>query len=340
MSYQKSGVDIHAADEWVNFLGSRFEKPQQLISGIGEYAAVYALNDEQHIALSCDGVGTKLLWTVEGLGAARDLAQDLVAMNVNDVLCVGADPLLFLDYLAVGSKEMLKSGGLLQDFVKGLHESSRLCGQFVVGGETAQMPDLYGKHGFDCAGFSLGTLDPKNYLHCRNIEAGDELWGWKSSGPHSNGFSWLRKIFNEKQDRNFIVQHLMKPTDLYVERFKKFRIFSKQNGGLLKGAFHITGSGFLNLLRTQPEGRSLGFDMEYFPEDLPLWLDEVKKRAQCSYAELAQTFNMGFGFMLVVKAKHGIDPEQMRAFGLQYLGKAIDENVVRVKTPKWSFEIK
>ncbi len=336
--YAQSGVDTQAADEWVNRIAAQVtatapaELTQRLVSGVGDYAAVYALSDDQWIALSCDGVGTKILWAKQGVGRPEDLAQDLLAMNANDVLCVGARPRLFLDYLAVGSKDLLKEGGALSRFLAGLFQACAQTGQMCVGGETAQMPELYPNGAFDLAGFSVGFMKPSDRLSVENIRVGAEFWAWESSGPHSNGFSWLRKLYAADRDRA-AVETLMKPTRLYVREMDTLREGLAQAGALtaLQAAFHITGSGWLNLLRAQPKGRSVGFDLHAWPQTEAAWVRDLRARAQASEQELFTTFNMGWGFGVVldpsVSQKHR---SLLDSVGLRHLGRVIDQPIVKI----------
>lgn len=340
--YKNSGgVDTRLADQWVERLQDSAKKyvnaglASKMKSGIGDYASVYELSSQQWVATSCDGVGTKLLWTLEGLGRVEDLACDLLAMNANDVLCVGAKPTLFLDYLALGSHSLLEKGGLLENFVGALQKLCFESGQMLVGGETAQMPDLYqGKH-FDLAGFSVGFLEPEQFLSIENVQVGAELWAWPSSGPHSNGYSWLRKIFDSTKDKSFIEQHLMKPTKLYVNEFLDFQktLTAMNELSALQAAFHITGSGYLNLVRAQPKGRSLGFDLcEWnFEKELPMWVSELRKRSGATLEELATSFNCGWGMILVLDQKFtSQNLSVLQKFGLRKLGKVTDGDAVLI----------
>ncbi len=338
-NYKNVGVDTDAADEWVARLASLTarapaEIKNKLRSGVGDYAAVFEHSNSQWLATSCDGVGTKILWAEQGLGSAKDLAQDLVAMNANDLLCVGARPTLFLDYLAIGSKDLLKPGALVAEFIAGLIEVCNSSGQMVIGGETAQMPDLYEPTGFDVAGFSIGFLKPEEFLSVENITEGSEVWGWPSSGPHSNGFSWLRKIFDSKKDAAFIRENLMKPTRLYVNDFLDLRselsLLDTSFKKPIQAAFHITGSGLLNFLRAQPKNRKIGFDLKNWPK-MPGWVEEIRSRTGAAPADLYKAFNMGIGFSIVLapdvaqRARPLLNSKQ-----LVHLGSVISEPVVRV----------
>ena len=263
-SYKNSGVDIRADEAWVDFLQNmalpeaeraRLQSVQdKIVTRMGEYASVYALSEHNWVATATDGIGTKLIWALQGLGSMQDLAQDLVAMNVNDLLCVGARPTLFLDYLAIASSAMMAENGVMRDFLKGIQLACARSGALLVGGETAQMPDLYNEGDFDAAGMSVGFLAPEDYLHVDNVVPGSQVWAWESSGPHSNGYTWLRKLFDKDSDHDFIRRQLMPPTKLYVSDFLKFRDSLGSDRRALQGAYHITGSGLLNLLRIQPQG--------------------------------------------------------------------------------------
>jgi phosphoribosylformylglycinamidine cyclo-ligase len=340
-SYKNSGVDTGAADTWVAEIaritqgGQPIEggaRPERVVSGVGDYASIYALSDDQWIATSCDGIGTKLLWALEGLGSPEAIAQDLVAMNVNDLICVGARPLLFLDYLAVGSKDLFRGDdSLLKRFIKGIHAACLQSGCLLVGGETAQMPDLYEPTDFDVAGFAVGTMQPADRLGVHRVQPGAELWGWASSGPHSNGYTWLRQIFKEARDGDFVRDVLMKPTQLYVRPLAELRAKLKAaaRAEALQAAYHITGSGLLNLLRAQPEGRVVGFDLDAWPSGDPVWLSEVMKRTKAPLEELFSTFNCGFGMILVFDA--GTPAALLEGAGLKRLGRCIEEPVIRIR---------
>ncbi|MEZ4815901.1 MAG: AIR synthase related protein [Bdellovibrionota bacterium] len=332
MSYKSSGVDTSAADNWVEGIQKKLGA-QQLLSGVGDYAAVYEMNKEELLATSCDGIGTKILWSLDGHGSAKALAQDLIAMNVNDVLCTGATPKLFLDYLACSGKEVLVEGSFLKNFIHGLIEVCAEHGQILAGGETAQMPDLYKGDNFDAAGFSVGFLKKNEFIRFSNLKPGMPVYGWKSAGPHSNGFSWLRKIFDTSKDAAFITEHLMAPTEIYISRFLQARsliestLESKKDNSLV-AAYHITGSGLLNLLRSQS---SVGFDLNLWPMELPIWIQEIQKRTKASATELFSTFNCGFGFLFATEKV--LSAEQVESLGLTELGKTT--NTFEVNIPNF-----
>jgi len=338
-SYEESGVNTTAADAWVERLASITGEGasalrSRLKESIGSYAAVFELSADRWIASSCDGVGTKLLWTLEGLGSPEDLAQDLVGMNVNDLLCVGARPLIFLDYVAFSDGAFLEKGGTLDRFIKGLHAACLKAESLLVGGETAQMPDFYKPGHFDISGFAVGEMQPQDWLSVNHIEAGSEMWAWPSSGPHSNGFSWLRKLFDPKKDESFIRKELMAPTALYVSDFRRLKEVLKANSlaTAFQGAYHITGSGMLNLLRAQPQGRELGFVFEDGWQ-LPSWALAVKERSQATDTELYSTFNMGLGMITILKSGLPASVEaSLQQIGLKRVGRVDETPRVQIKS--------
>jgi phosphoribosylformylglycinamidine cyclo-ligase len=324
MSYKNSGVDVHAADQWVEGIQNKIGT-QELISGVGDYAAVYKLNDREWVATSCDGIGTKILWTLKGIGTPKDLAQDLLAMNVNDVLCTGATPKLFLDYIACSGKEALQENGFLKKFIYGLADICKENEQILAGGETAQMPDLYKGEEFDTAGFSVGFMEPENYIHPQKLEEGAELWGWTSNGPHSNGFTWLRKLFDSEKDAETIRNYFMAPTRIYIKEFRDLR--KKLEAHSCLAAYHVTGSGLLNLLRSQNQW---GFELTHWPKELPSWLQVIQERSKASNAELLSTFNGGYGFIVAIKKAGAQQSTLLEQSGLKFLGSVSSKPGVRI----------
>lgn len=332
--YAKAGVDTAAADVWVESIKDGENGPKELSdrlrAGVGSYAAVFEQTKDQWLALSCDGVGSKLLWTIEGAGEPEDLAQDLVAMNVNDLLCVGARPQLFMDYLAVASKEMLQKGGLLDRFMGGLRRVMQDQSMLLVGGETAQLPEIYKQGHFDLAGFVTGTVGPDDYLAPDRLSSGQALWAWPSSGPHSNGFSLLRKLFSSLNDRSFVRDHLMAPTRIYTKDFFGLReeLKAAKCSAALRGAFHITGSGFDNFLRYTDRSFGVRLDAKSFWQDLP-WIESLRLHG-LSDKELLKTFNCGWGFVLVVDEKSLSDRIDLADFGVVRIGETTGTSEVLI----------
>ncbi len=292
MDYKQAGVDVEAGDALVDWLRSQQKSkgPHQdkLISGIGGFAALFRADFksmEEPCLVSCtDGVGTKVK-LASHFGRFGEVAQDLVAMCVNDMICSGAQPLFFLDYYACGQLDLNSAKDFLSGVQKACHESD--CA--LIGGETAEMPGVYQKGDFDCAGFSVGVVDRKKVLGRDRVEVGDQLIAVASSGFHSNGFSLLRKVF--EKDLNDWEEQLMRPTALYVQL-----VHQLLKNHTLHAIAHVTGGGMDNLPRVLPKGTLAKLKAWKIP---PEFL-EVQKRAKLSMESLLQTLNCGIGLVLVL----------------------------------------
>jgi len=308
INYQQSGVDPEKAakilERFGNFMKTRPRDPN-VISGIGPFAACYSLKDlvnkydDPVLVTSCDGVGTKAKLALEW-GAIEGLGQDLVAMNVNDLLCVGAKPLFFLDYYACGKLSETQLFTLLQSIQHGCE----IAGCALVGGETAEMPGVYQGEDFDLAGFTVGMTDRSHILGAQKVKPGDRLIAIASSGIHSNGYSLVRKICErEKIQPNDMSpfngqtwkQALLAPTTIYVPLLKD--ILPK-----LHAAAHITGGGlFENLPRVLPNGTVAKVSSASWRiSEIFLWLQE---KSGITTKELLSTFNCGVGMILVCDEK-------------------------------------
>src|SRR3954470_19336416 len=191
LNYAQSGVDREAADRLVERIAvmAKTTSNRKVKASVGGYASLFELDKKRWLAASTDGVGTKLKLAFR-LKEHRTVGIDLVAMSVNDLLCVGAEPLFFLDYFATGRLEL----GVAEQVLEGITEGCRQAGCALVGGETAEMPDFYSAGEYDLGGFAVGIVDPKKALPSKKIKPGDALIGIASSGVHSNGFSLLRKL--------------------------------------------------------------------------------------------------------------------------------------------------
>lgn len=306
MTYQAVGVDVRGEPEALKRLAevlkptANFLPVGRLSLGIGYFAAVVQLTDEIAIAISTDGVGTKLL-VAEMLDKYDTVGIDCVAMNVNDVLCVGAKPAIFVDYLAV---ERLDPD-VVEQIAKGLAEGARQAGVAIVGGELAQIKEMLkgvekGK-GFDLVGTCVGVLHPQKVIIGQDIRSGDVVIGLESNGIHSNGLTLARRIFFDLEKWSptqfvpelncTIGEELLKPTRIYV---KSVLPVLEQVG--VKALVHITGGGFLNLLRVQAPCQ---FVLDELPEPPPIFT-LIRKLGQVPSPEMFTTFNMGVGFCLVV----------------------------------------
>jgi phosphoribosylaminoimidazole synthetase len=291
LDYAKSGVNREAADLLVEKIAVMAKKTldRRVKASIGGYASLFELDKKRWLAASTDGVGTKLKLAFR-LGNHRTVGIDLVAMSVNDLLCVGAEPLFFLDYFATGKL----NSGVAEQVLEGIVEGCKQAGCALVGGETAEMPDFYSDGEYDLGGFAVGQVNPKNVLPRKEIKAGDVLIGIASSGVHSNGFSLLRKLIPQGAEGNQIAKDLLTPTKIYARSLMPIL-----EDRLVQGMAHITGSGYLNVPRMS-EKVSYEIELPPLSERAPIY-PWVIENARLSLSELAQTFNLGVGMVLVVK---------------------------------------
>lgn len=292
MDYKKSGVDVEKADLFVERIKKLVPQTfnENVMQGIGGFAAVYKLSEEQYIASCTDGVGTKLKLAQE-TNQHYGIGIDLVAMCVNDLLCVGAQPLFFLDYMAFGKLNTQVSEELIAGMVDGCKQS----GMALIGGETAEMPGLYEHDEYDLAGFSVGNLKKSDMYSEENLQNGDVLIGIASSGFHSNGYSLLRQLVksNEKE----LVDQLLVPTRIYVSLIHQIQ---KKFPQVIKAMAHITGGGIENIPRMSEK---FDYDIQGWPHsnELPPVFSTIEQRSKLSRLELLKTFNMGIGLVLIVK---------------------------------------
>jgi len=297
LSYKECGVDRASGDHFVDRIKTLLcgmPVDPRVRQGIGGFAALYDMGDGRFLASGTDGVGTKLKLAQE-LGIHHTLGIDLVAMCVNDILCTGARPLFFLDYLAFGKLEGQLSSALMEGIVAGCKEG----GLALVGGETAEMPGVYAQGEYDMAGFCVGEVYAKDLLEGKNINDGDLIIGLASSGFHSNGFGLLRKLFEHASLEE--KRQLLTPTAIYTKAVFKLK---ELLGSDLKGLAHMTGSGLYNiprisaqvdyLLTSWPKVQASG---SLFEKALQLLGNNVR--------ECFETFNMGIGMVAVVDASTG-----------------------------------
>lgn len=297
IDYKTSGVDVHKADAFVDRIKTLVPTTfnEQVLQGIGGFAAVYKLNEQKYLASCTDGVGTKLK-LAQKLDKHHGIGIDLVAMCVNDLLCVGARPMFFLDYMAFGKLDTRVSEELIAGMVDGCQQS----GMALIGGETAEMPGVYQDGEYDLAGFSVGDLTPEDMFTEKLMEEGDVLIGLASSGFHSNGYSLLRKLV--KDDETELMEQLLEPTKIYVEIFNQLR--QKFPTALLASA-HMTGGGIDNIPRMS---ESFDYDITYWPktEEMAPVFNPILQRVDIPKEELFRTFNMGVGFTLLVKKDQAV----------------------------------
>jgi len=297
LTYRDAGVDIDAGNELVRRIGpaAKATHRPELLSGLGGFAALAELPGKYAqpvLVTGTDGVGTKLKLAIdhdrhEGVG------QDLVAMCANDVLVTGAEPFLFLDYYATGRLEV----AVAERVIKGIARGCELAGAALVGGETAEMPGFYSDGDYDLAGFCIGVVEKDAIVTGRDLNTGDVLIGLTSSGPHSNGYSLIRRILETTGTRvtDRLLDELMAPTRIYAKS-----ILALQSTLTIKGMSHITGGGLTeNLPRMfQDSGLKALVDLDSWQRpDVFSWLQQAGNVAE---AEMLRTFNVGLGFVVAV----------------------------------------
>ena len=303
-SYKAAGVDVTAGYEAVRLMKEHVVRTNTpgCISGIGGFGGLFQLDltdiKEPVLVSGTDGVGTKL--KIAMLMDKHDtIGIDAVAMCVNDIICCGAKPLFFLDYIAIGKNVPEK----VAEIVKGVADGCVMSGCALVGGETAEHPGMMPDDDYDIAGYSTGVVDKSKILDPSSIKAGDAIIGIASSGVHSNGFSLVRKVFdvNEENLKVFypelgktLGEALLTPTRIYVKPV--LDVISKLT---VKGISHITGGGFYeNIPRALPEGIAAKIDKASY--EVPAIFRLMQEKGGISEHDMYNTFNMGIGMMLVV----------------------------------------
>lgn len=304
-SYKDAGVDVEAGYRAVKLMKAHVQKTvrPEVFSDIGGFGGLFSLAKDKYnepiLVSGTDGVGTKL--KIAFMLDKRDtVGIDCVAMCVNDIVCSGAEPLFFLDYIAVGKNIPEK----VEEIVKGIADGCVMSGCALIGGETAEMPGFYKNDEYDLAGFAVGIVDKSNIINGKNIKAGDKLIGIPSSGIHSNGYSLVRKLFNLKREKlnEFIEslgttlgEELLKPTKIYVKTI--LSLISKFE---IKGISHITGGGFIENIPRMFYGKSLRIKInkDTWPV-LPIF-KLLQNYGSITEKDMYNTFNMGIGMVLAV----------------------------------------
>ncbi len=309
-AYKNAGVDVEAGYRSVELIKEHVKRTNipGVISGIGGFGGLFELGGEYKnpvLVSGTDGVGTKLKLAFI-MDKHDTVGQDCVAMCVNDIVCGGAKPLFFLDYIAVGKNTPEK----IADIVKGVADGCVKAGCALVGGETAEMPGFYDPDEYDLAGFSVGIVDKDKIIDGERIEVGDKIIGIASSGVHSNGYSLVRKIFNiddsaecaealKKYDDELgasIGETLLEPTKIYVKPM--LRAIETVD---VKAVSHITGGGFYeNIPRMLKDGTRAEIDKSGF--ETPPIFKKLQKLGGVSEHDMFNTYNMGIGMMFVVPA--------------------------------------
>ncbi|WP_207306672.1 phosphoribosylformylglycinamidine cyclo-ligase [Xanthomonas oryzae] len=314
MTYRDAGVDIDAGNalvERIKPLVKRSFRPE-VMGGLGGFGALFDLSGkykEPVLVSGTDGVGTKLK-LAQQLGRHDTIGIDLVGMCVNDVLVQGAEPLFFLDYFATGKLDVDTAAAV----VGGIARGCALSGCALIGGETAEMPDMYPPGEYDLAGFTVGAVEKSQLLDGAQVRDGDVLIGIASSGPHSNGYSLIRKIYERAgapaehvlDDGTKLIDALMAPTALYV---KPVLALLKSHGQAIHAMAHITGGGLTeNIIRVIPDG--LGLDIDASAWTLPPVFAWLQREGAVADAEMWRTFNCGIGFVLIAAPAEAAALEQ------------------------------
>ncbi len=294
ITYKSSGVDITKANRFVDGIrkmAARTINPA-VLKRKGSFGALFVLSKEKFkepvLVSSTDGVGTKLL-IANLVGKHDTVGIDLVAMNVNDVLCTGARPLFFLDYIACGKLDTK----ILNDVMAGIVKGCKLAGCSLIGGETAEMPGMYKGDDYDLAGFAVGVVEKEKIIDGSKIETGDRIIGLASSGIHSNGYSLVRKVFSKSEQKKY-ANELLEPTRIYVKPvlalLEEFKV---------KGIAHITGGAFYEkLTKIVPDGKCFQIQKASWP--VPEIFLKIQKKGHVLERDMFTTFNMGIGLALVV----------------------------------------
>lgn len=326
INYKDAGVDVANGQKEVELIKKLVEKTQSenVLSKLGGFSGLFSLenlNIKNPVLVSgTDGVGTKVM-LAQMMDKHDTIGIDCVAMCVNDILCQGAKPLFFLDYIACGKLVPEK----MEKIVKGVADGCLQANASLIGGETAEMPGLYKENDYDLAGFCVGIVDKEKIITGEKIKKGDHIFGLKSSGIHSNGYSLVRKIVLEKEKLSLdekiegldtsLGEELLKPTKIYVKEI--LALLEKIE---INGLSHITGGGFYeNIPRMIPDGLCAKIDVRNIP--LPKIFSLLEKWGELDKKDMYETFNMGVGLVFAVdkkdieKVKEIIDEDELLDLG-------------------------
>lgn len=304
LNYKSAGVDIEAGNDLVERIKPIAAKTRRpgVMAGLGGFGSLFELPLDRYknpiLVSGTDGVGTKLKLALE-LGIHDTVGIDLVAMCVNDIVVLGAEPLFFLDYYATGKLDVDTAASV----VEGIGKGCELAGAALVGGETAEMPGMYSEGDYDLAGFCVGIVEKNNILDGSKVKAGDKLIGIASSGPHSNGYSLIRKIIetskvslDDSLNGKPLGKALLEPTKIYVKS-----LLELLNNVPVHALAHITGGGLTeNLPRVLPEGLNASIDLTAW--DFPETFKWLQTHGNISQADMLTTFNCGIGMIVCVAA--------------------------------------
>ncbi|MDS3866974.1 phosphoribosylformylglycinamidine cyclo-ligase [Staphylococcus hominis] len=301
-AYEQSGVDIHAGYEAVERMSSHVQRTmrKEVLGGLGGFGATFdlsQLNMKAPVLVSgTDGVGTKLKLAIDN-NKHDTIGIDAVAMCVNDILTTGAEPLYFLDYIA--TNKVVPE--VIEQIVKGVSDGCEATHTALIGGETAEMGEMYHEGEYDLAGFAVGAVEKDEYIDGSEVEEGQIIIGLASNGIHSNGYSLVRKLIKESRinlndsfDGSTYLDTFLAPTQLYVKP-----ILTLKEKVQIKGMNHITGGGFYeNIPRGLPKGLAAKIDTQSFPA--PKVFEWLQQQADIETNEMYNVFNMGIGYTVIV----------------------------------------
>jgi phosphoribosylformylglycinamidine cyclo-ligase len=339
LSYRDAGVDIDAGDELVERIKPAVKRTMrpEVLNGLGGFGGLFQLDLQRWkqplLVSGTDGVGTKLILARQ-LDRHDSIGIDLVAMCVNDILTSGAEPLFFLDYFASGKLEL----EIAETVINGIAEGCRLSGCSLIGGETAEMPGMYAAGDYDLAGFAVGVVERSRLLDGSRVRPGHRLLGMASSGPHSNGYSLIRKVLQHSQasleetltnpdgSRVKLSEALIAPTTLYVKPVLAM-LASEGNGldGGIDGLAHITGGGLTeNIIRVIPEDCGLVIDPAAWPR--PAVFSWLQQQGGIAEPEMLRTFNCGIGMVMLCSENAApalIEASQLAGIACHEIGKVV-----------------
>lgn len=336
--YEESGVSLEAGYESVERIKKHIKRTNNLgtFSEVGNFGGMFDLTKyhvkEPVLVSGTDGVGTKLLIAQEA-NIHHTIGIDLVAMCVNDILAVGAKPLFFLDYIAVAKNHP----EIIEEIVSGIAEGCVQSGCSLVGGETAEMPDMYQEQHYDLAGYTTGVVEKSKILSKENVSSGDVVIGIPSSGIHSNGYSLVRKVFFK--DHNYALTDYLEPLGctLQEELLKPTKIYVKGVLDLLEqvsvsSIAHITGGGFYeNIPRALPEHLGVTIEEQSLPK-LPIF-SLLEELGNIRHDEMYNIFNMGIGMTMIVKPEdvtNALDRLNKHDYDARVIGVVTDESGVNI----------
>ncbi len=346
-TYKKSGVDIVEEGEVIEEIWKLLPKTFKLnpnakfLPAMSHYGGIVDIGiPDKYLVVTVDGVGSKVL-IAEMLEKFDTVGIDCIAMNVNDLICVGAEPLVFVDYFAIEQPDSIMANQIARGLVEGAIQSKIA----VIGGETATLPDIIRGHngkGFDLAGTAIGLVEKKKLILGDKIKPGDIIYGIESNGLHSNGYSLARSVLLEKHTVNDVVdglhlgEELIKPTLIYVQE-----ILEMINKAEIHGLANITGGSFLKLARLMRQAKiTVGVKLDSLPEPLPIF-KLIQKMGNVSIKEMYKTFNMGVGFCVITpESEEATLQEICEKHGkkLFRIGSIIDEKKIILELPSETLE--